>query len=176
MGKGRTVAEQLDDPFDGLIEEFERLRLPAGTIIYPAECGFFLPTGENLRNYETGVQQERRDGMPARTRDHMARPQWVATRCRIGGNPHALGPTSSRSFTTGHDVEVVLPETLGVMQDEELIGLSERIMRSIVVLEMRFELEGNAPLEDQPEDQPEGALVIHTIDLSTAGPYGRPTR
>jgi len=148
------------------------LSLPAGTVIRPAECGFVLPTGRYLRIYEYGVQEEQPDGMPAGEQNHMLRPQWVAVRCRIGGNPHSLGSMTDASFMTGHDTVIVLPETLHVMHDEELIELSELIMRRIVELEMRFDLEGNGPLESEPE----GAAIVHQIDLTTAGPYGRPWR
>jgi len=147
----------------------EQLFLPAGTVIHPAECGFVLPTGRYLRIYEYGVQEELPNGVPTGRRDHLKRPQWFAHRCRVGGNPHAFGPTRYASFMTGHDVAVDLPETLDAMDDEELIGLSALIMRRIIELELAFDLSGNGPLESEPA----GAAIVHIIDLTAAGPTGR---
>lgn len=154
------VNEIADDP--------EVLRLPAGTVIHPRECGFELPDGRYLRIYEFGVREEKRDGRSASGQSHLERPQLFAQRCRVGGDPHSYGGDSSRRYTTATAVEIVLPETLAAMRDGELIELSNLIMDTLVQMEMRFDLEGDPVLESEPE----GAQFAHVIDLSVVGPYG----
>lgn len=68
--------------------------------------------------------------------------QLVAHRCRVGGNPHSYGPQRAVSSVTATAVEVTLPETLSAMDDHGLIELSHLVMREVVELEMRFDLEG----------------------------------
>jgi len=166
---GRDALEGFDD------ESYVELSLPEGTVIRPAECGFVLPTGQYLRVYAHGVQEERPDGMPAGTPDGahelMPRPQFDAVLARIAADDAAFDAHASPSFTTGHNIIVVLPETLAAMHDEELIELCELIWRRITEMEMVFELSGNAPLESEPV----GTVIHHILDLTTAGPYGRAT-
>ena len=156
-------------------ERYVELSLPEGTVIRPAECGFVLPTGQYLRIYAHGVQEERPDGMPAETpegeHELMPRPQLDAVRARLAAGDSSPDPQASPSFTTGHNVYVVLPETLAAMHDEELIELCELIWTRMVEIEMIFEPAGNAALESEPV----GTVIYHKLDLTTAGPYGRAT-
>ena len=152
---------------DEVAEDPERLQLPAGTVLHPGECGFALPGGRYLRVYEHGVREEQPGGWAASGQSHLERPQLFAHRCRVGGNPHSLGPSRSTSYTTSTAVEVVLPETLAAMDDHGLIGLSHLIMDRIVRLEMAHDLEGDVAVEREPE----GALIAHVLDLSMTGPY-----
>lgn len=72
------------------------------------------------------------------------------------------------SYVTATAVEVTLPETLFAMDDHGLIELSHLLMREVVELEMRFDLEGDMAREVEPEGTP----IVHLIDRTTAGPYG----
>ena len=149
----------------------QRLTLLAGTRILPEECGFALPDGRFLRIYEHGVVDERSDGMPARGHDP-GRPQHVAFRCRIGGNPHGYGPHEWTEYETGVAVEVILPETLAWMDDDGLVELAHLIHRKVVELEMTIDVDGDDVAEIVADEHGPDASFEHLIDLTTAGPYG----
>jgi hypothetical protein len=163
------VMDDLERAFaNEIADDPELLRLPAGTVIHPNECGFELPDGRYLRIYEYGVREEEPDGRPASGQSHVERQQLIAWRCRVGGNPYGYGHDSAPGYTTVTSVQIVLPETLSAMDDHGLLELSHLIRETIVQLEMRFDLEGDPVLEDLPE----GAQFAHVIDLSVVGPYG----
>jgi hypothetical protein len=148
-----------------------RLALPEGTRILPEECGFLLPDGRFLRLYEYGVQEEESDGTPVRGYD-ATRPQHIALRCRIGGNPHGYGPHGWTEYETAQAVEVVLPETLAWMDDAGLVELAHLIHRKVVELEMTIDVVGDDVAEIVADEHGPDASFTHLIDLTTAGPYG----
>ena len=152
-----------------------RLALPAGTRILPGECGFVLPDRRYQRIEAYGVIDEQPDGLPARGYD-ATRPQHVAVRCRVAGNPHGLGPHTWTEYTTALAVEVVLPETLAWMGDRDLVELAHLIHLEVVELELRIDVEdGDVIAEIVAEEHGPDATFAHVLDLTTAGPYeGRP--
>ncbi len=104
-----------------------------------------MPSGGPYRRiYEDGVRVEHPEGSAVSGESHVARPQLFAHSCRVGGNPHAPGPSTQVSYETATDVVVNLPRTLERMDDRELIELA---------------------------DAEEGVDVFHVIDLAAAGPY-----
>jgi hypothetical protein len=145
-----------------------RIELPAGTRIHPEECGFALPDGRYLRVYAYGVREERPDGSAVSGEPHVGRPQLFAHRCRVGGNTHAMGPTTWVAYETATDVSVTLPDALGEMDDEELIALAHLIMRRVVELEFQIDVDEGDLLVELAEAE-EGERVFHVLDLSAAG-------
>ena len=147
----------------------ERLLLPAGTTLYPEECGFVLPDGRYLRLYADGVREELPDGRPVGETLDVRRPQWTAFLIRVGEGPIPAGGLEPVSYRTGCDVEVVLPGVLAGMDDRMLVGLCERLMRRIVALEMDLDLTGHRGLRF-----PDGRFaVVHVLDMAAGDPYGR---
>jgi hypothetical protein len=152
-------------------EDPHRLFLPEGTIFYPSECGFVLPDGRYLRVYAYGVRQELPDGRAASGQSHLERPQLFAHRCRYGGNTHSFGPSDAASYTSATAVEFVLPDTLSDMDDDGLIELTHLMMRTLIELEMTFDLDDGDLIAEFADGEP----YAHHIDLTTAGPYdGKP--
>jgi hypothetical protein len=156
---------------DDIAEVPELLFLPEGTTLYPGECGFVLPDGRYMRMYASGVRLELLDGSAAGGEDDTVRPQLYAHRCRVDGTPHRDSSHRDVSYVIATNVEVILPETLSAMDDEGLIALSHLIMRRIVELELKIDVEDGDKLADLA-DLVEGELYAHEIDLTTAGPYG----
>jgi len=148
-------------------EESVELALPSGTRIHPAECGFELPDGRYLRIYQDGVREELSDGTAASGESHVQRPQLFAHRCRVGGNTHSLGPTEYRSYRTGIDVVVLLPETLSRASDDDLIELADLILRRITEIELKIDLDDG----DMVAELADGEFSAHLIDLIAVGPY-----
>lgn len=152
-------------------EEPHRLFLPEGTIFYPSECGFVLPDGRYLRVYAYGVRQELPGGRAASGQNHFERPQLLAHRCRSGGNPHSLGPSSYASYASATAVEFILPDTLSDMDDGWLIELTHLMMRKLTELELKFDIDDGDIIAEFAGGEP----YAHHIDLSTTGPYdGKP--
>ena len=154
---------------DDVFEPDFPLELGAGTLIYPDECGFELPDGRYMRLYEFGVRLEQLDGRASSGQSHLERPQLFAHRTRVGGNTHSLGPRNVVSYLTATDVSVRLPDTLERMDDGELIELSHLIVRRIIEIELRIDLEDGDLLAEAVELE-EGERIAHVIDLSAAGP------
>ena len=105
----------------------QRLMIPAGTTMYPEECGFVLPDGRYLRLYAGGAVEEWPNGRARSGVSPVKHPQLFAHRIRVGGNPHAMGPSApAPSYRTDVDVEFVLPgeDELTEGGDEALIDLS----------------------------------------------------
>lgn len=148
-----------------------RLALPEGTRILPAECGFVLPDGRYLRLEAYGPVEEEPDGMPTRGYDP-SRPQHVALRLRIGGNPHGYGEHRWTEYTTAQPAEVVLPETLAWMDDDGLVELAWLIHQKVVELEMTIDVVGDDVAEIVADEYGPDMPFQHLIDLTTAGPYG----
>ena len=148
----------------------QRLPLPAGTRILPEECAFVLPDGRFLRVYEHGVQEEEPDGMPTGRGFEPSRPQHVALRARIGGNPHGYGAHSWLEYRTATAVEVILPERLAWMDDDDLVELAHAIHQKVVELEMTADAYGDMVAETVAEEDGPDAEFTHTIDLTAAGP------
>jgi hypothetical protein len=157
------------DP-EGFDEASVSLALPAGTTIHPGECGFALPDGRYLRIYEDGVRVERPDGFAASGESHVARPQLFAHRIRVGGNPHGYGPNRSVSYLTATDVVVNLPDTLERADDRDLVELAHLIVRRIIEIELRIDLDDGDLVVEFAEVE-EGERVAHVIDLTAVGPY-----
>ena len=154
----------------------QRLPLPAGTRILPEECGFVLPDGRFLRIYEHGVQEEESDGMPTGRGFEPSRPQHVALRARIGGNPHGYGAHTWLEYVTATAVEVILPERLAWMDDDDLVELAHVIHQKVVELEMTVDTYVDMVAETVAEEYGPDAEFAHVIDLTATGPLpGQPS-
>jgi len=142
-----------------------RLLLPAGTTLYPRECGFVMPDGRYLRLYADGVVEERPDGRARSGESHMGRPQLLAHRIRTGGNPHSFGPPErAPSYRTHIGVEFVLPspDLLADGGDEALIRICDEMLHAVATLELDVDLEGGDVVAEFAGGEP----YAHVIDLS----------
>ena len=136
------VREGVDEDPDRPLHLFgpdARLRLPVGTKLRPAECGFELPTGEYLRLHSFGLVCEGEDGRP----EHPMRwgyitPQTRAWRERTKWGPGGDAPTTTRP------VELVLPRDLHLTDDDPwLIDVCQEIARRITEAELLAEALGS---------------------------------
>ena len=142
-----------------------RVHVPAGTTLYPRECGFVLPDGRYLRLYENGMVEEEPDGRARSGESHMGRPQLVAHRIRTGGNPHSLGPPErAPSYLTDVGVEFVLPppDVLADGGDEGLIELCHEMVTAVSTLELDIDLKDGDVIAEFAGGEP----YAHVIDLS----------
>jgi hypothetical protein len=143
----------------------QRLMIPAGTTMYPEECGFVLPDGRYLRLYVDGVVEELPNGRARSGVSHFDHPQLLAHRIRVGGNPHAWGPVPpAPTYRTSVDVEFVLPSVEGLTEggDGALIRLCHHMMRAVTTLELDIDLEDGDVVAELAEGEP----YAHVIDLS----------
>jgi hypothetical protein len=144
------------------------LTLPRGTRILPDECGFALPDGRYLRLYAHGIQEELPDGRPVGFDVTERRPPFTAFRFRVGEGPWASGTLEPVAYRIGHEVELVLPDTLETFDDRALVELCGLIMRRVVELEIAFELCGYRARR-LAGGRP---AVVHVIDMAGADPLG----
>ena len=143
----------------------QRLRLPAGTMLYPGECGFKLPDGRYLRLYEDGVWEELPDGRPSDRERAFNRPQVFANRIRTGGNPQGYGlDYRGPGYRTSYTFDVVLPARLAMLDDLALMEVAERIEAAVVEWEIAMDLDGRRILAEFSA----GTREALDIDLSEA--------